>query len=407
MNHVLSCPLCETQLTINEDIIYCENQHHFPKINEQAFFLPLFQDSSWSDEQIEQLNLSLKKNNFERYIKIKKIRNIIEPYAAFQPFNESFQVLLNCLPSLKKALKPGDIILDTWCRTGWSGDFLANYFPEQEVISIWEGDNSVLGYKGFQSFFSSKQKAKNHTIIFHDCNKKLPIKDRSISFCFAYDTLHRYEGVIDELFRVTKSDGIINYAHVHLSNSEPEPYFKRDGVLRSGNYYDKVLKKHPHRHNREIKICSEIDIYCNENDVEMKSTPETEHYNGFIWISPEQYCYISKPNLPYVNASTVLFNPLMYFNSLNKLCLSLEDENTKHILQRHPILDVTYPQNLRKHMSLSEKLREVRFPCDIDNLISQTVLTFDEIDLLIDNKILFVSTLSSAMIKAQSMHMNL
>lgn len=58
-------------------------------------------------------------------------------------------------------------------------------------------------------------------------------------------------------------------------------------------------------------------------------------------------------------------------------------------------------------MNLSEKLREVRFLCDIDNLITQTVLTFDEVDLLIDNKILFVSSLSSAMIKAQSMHMNL
>jgi uncharacterized protein YbaR (Trm112 family) len=69
---------------------------------------------------------------------------VYDLYAAFQPFNESTQSIFPLLPLLKEVVKPGDLILDLWCRTGWTGEFLSAIFPEQQVISVWESSSGLL-----------------------------------------------------------------------------------------------------------------------------------------------------------------------------------------------------------------------------------------------------------------------
>jgi len=38
----------------------------------------------------------------------------------------------------------------TWCRTGFTGALLAGLFPQQRVLSLWEGNLGVSATMGFQ-----------------------------------------------------------------------------------------------------------------------------------------------------------------------------------------------------------------------------------------------------------------
>src|SRR5690606_37784862 len=87
-------------------------------------------------------------------------------YAAFQPFNESTRALYPLLPLLRETLRPGDIILDTWCRTGYSAAWLAGLFTEQQVIALWEGYSNVLGYRGFRYWLHEGKRPANLHILF-------------------------------------------------------------------------------------------------------------------------------------------------------------------------------------------------------------------------------------------------
>ncbi|WP_394200238.1 hypothetical protein [Shewanella waksmanii] len=405
MMSIFSCPLCGSELKQTTKVLECPRGHQYPHISGQFYFLPLFQNDSWSFEQIDGLQDKLNNSQFLQYMQLKKRRGIIEPYAAFQPFNESFQALLNCIDVLKNHLKPGDVILDTWCRTGWSGDFLANLFPEQSVISIWEGDNSVLGYKGYQALFTPETRAANHTIIFHDPNKRLPLKDHTIAFCFAYDSLHRYQGIIDEVYRVTKRDGIINFAHVHLANSEPEPFFERGGIYRLGLEYQQLLESHQYNYGRKVNVLSELDVYSTSQYTEMRTSPQTEHYNGYIWVAPREYSYLTSSYIDIKPSNYVFFNPLMMVSSSGRLSINRDSDNNRHILTRHPFLNQAYEAISAISESIIANLPPLNQFTTIKQL-QQAQLTDGQIELLIKQKVLFAASLSSAMLEAQAMHMN-
>ncbi|WP_144213688.1 hypothetical protein [Shewanella donghaensis] len=407
MINVFSCPECGGDLTRDIDRCFCALGHTYPVINGQYYFLPMFKTTPWSKPDISNLVAKLQKNNFAQYMVLKKQRGIIEPYAAFQPFNESFQTLLNCIDNLKNALKPGDVILDTWCRTGWTGDFLATTFPNQKVISIWEGDNSVLGYKGFQALFNEVDRASNHTIIFHDPNKPLPIKSDTVAFCFAYDSLHRYQGIADEVFRVTKPDGIINFAHVHLSNAEPEPFFERGGTYRKGKYYQDYFQQHIKNNGREVSVMSELDVYRNSSTSSMVTNPETDHYNGFIWVAHEDFSYLYESNININSTSQVFFNPLLKITEDYKVHLRLEEDFVRHLLLRHPFLNTAYSSITDIDGEILRKFAVIKSFTEVRTLCDDFAIEIDEIHTLVKHKVIFVCRSSVAMVFAQSMHMNL
>tara|TARA_R110000737_G_scaffold1598_10_gene4758 strand:- start:3967 stop:5286 length:1320 start_codon:yes stop_codon:yes gene_type:complete len=406
MKTIFSCPLCSSNLTINANLLRCFNGHQFPVIDEISYFLPLHQEQSYTTEQIGKLKSTIDPSRYNHYINLKRMRNIFEPYALFQPFNESFQSLLGFIEVLKKKLKPGDMILDTWCRTGFSGDFLAGLFPEQTVVSIWEGNNSVLGYQGFHHFFSAAQKHKNHILLFHDCNKPLPFKDNTFDFIYGYDSLHRYSGIVDECIRIAKKDAIINFAHVHLENSEPKPYFDRGGTIRHGNVYqlefDEIFKDD----QTKSYILSETDVYLNSESKSLISDPNTSHYNGFIWLSSLQWAHISQWKFNIQPGSCILTNPLMKLDAQGRLSLNLNDVHAQHIFERHPILLSQYTEIIKKYQN-----RDLAcfFTSMINSASSIYHHRFTEQDLisLTQDKIIFPAVLSKAMIQAQAMHLNI
>ena len=399
---IFQCPLCKKTLSLVRQELNCVNDHTFPIINGIIYFLPIHHPTGLTNDTKNKLKRSFEGTQYKDYIKLKKQRNIIEPYAAFQPFNESFQSLLPYIESLKKTLKPGDFILDTWCRTGFSGDFLANTFPEQTVISIWEGNNSVLGFKGFNYYFGVNKKRDNHIIIFHDNNYTLPFKDNVFSFMYGYDSLHRYSSFVAESFRVTKKDGIINFAHVHLSNSQPEPFFDRGGSLNHGLKYQKILDKMVKKDQRTVAVLSETDAYLSQEHY-LHSTPNTEHYNGFIWVAAKD-AHIRKPYLPTINKHTwVLVNPLFTIEN-ERLTINFDLPYATHLFERHPILIEQYKHTLSclGNLNLSQYCKQSIYQINTLNKVDE-----HELRLLMKHKVLFICNFTTAFINAQSMHMNL
>lgn len=402
-NHMIfQCPICKKALSLVNKELCCINDHTFPIINGIIYFLPAHHPAGVTNDVKKKLERSFEEIQYEDYIKLKKQRNIIEPYAAFQPFNESFQSLLPYIDSLKSTLKRGDFILDTWCRTGFSGDFLANTFPEQTIISIWEGNNSVLGFRGFNYFFGGNKKRENHIIIFHDNNHTLPFKDNVFSFIYGYDSLHRYNHFITEAFRVTKADGIVNFAHVHLSNSQPEPFFEREGILSHGLKYQKKLDIMVQTDQRIVAVLSETDAYLSQAPY-LQSTPNTGHYNGFIWVATEDK-HLRKDYLPRINKySWVLVNPLFTFKN-KKLEINFDFLHTVHIFERHPVLIEQYKYTLSSlgDLNLSQYCNKSIYQV---NALDEP--DTDELRLLMKHKVLFIGSFTTAFIDAQSMHMNL
>jgi hypothetical protein len=93
---------------------------------------PLFDEQQLTpirdfDQKKEQL--FGKAQEYVAFLEHKRIKPVFDLYAAFQPFNESTQCIFPLIPLLREVLCPGDLILDLWCRTGWTGELLASFFP--------------------------------------------------------------------------------------------------------------------------------------------------------------------------------------------------------------------------------------------------------------------------------------
>ncbi len=161
------------------------------------------------------------------------------------PFNESTRSIEPFIEIFKNDLLPGDIILNLWCRTGYTGEYLASHFPEQTVISAWEGNTDVLGFKGFSFWLKESQRLPNHKVIFFDPCKKFPFKDNSVKLVHGLDTLHRYpfDNIMDESLRILQKEGSLIFPHIHLTNSEPVPYFDRGERQIHGTQYEADLSE--------------------------------------------------------------------------------------------------------------------------------------------------------------------
>lgn len=335
------------------------NQEHFVK--SYLEFTPCFNNLFFFNKQrlaehkyIKQDAQHLKQilensHNYESFLKQKGRRPTFDIYASFQPFNEATKALFPFLKQLQNEVKPKDIILNLWDRTGWLTNVLCAFFPEQKIVTTWEGDKDVLGYKGY-SFWM--QKHKNLEIVFHDPEKALPFKDNSIAFSVGLDLLHRFDQVLllNELNRVVSNSGAILFPHVHLSNNEPEPFFDRGGIQLHGNTYQNLLNSIFKTSNREGYIFSEPELFV-ENDIKQSkeitiiSKPNTTDYNALIAILPDSWktktlsAYTIDDN-EQINQSYVLVNMLVDINlSQNHVSINraLIEGQIGYLLDRHPI----------------------------------------------------------------------
>ncbi|WP_436516318.1 AMP-binding protein [Ekhidna sp. To15] len=288
-----------------------------------------------------------KRPSYTNFIEQKLSKKLVDPYSAFQPFNESSRAFYPFIKKLKdEVLKPDDVILDTWCRTGWSTFFLAAMFPEQEVISIWEGDKDVLGYQGFDYWFSPERKPSNARIIFTNINKKLPLKSRSIKLVYGLDTLHRYDQstLVPELFRVVKTDGVVVFPHIHLTNSSPDPFFERGEKQLHGTDYERYFKSFLMDKEMEAYVNSEPRMFALDKPEILKNDPNTKDYNAIIAAIPKKLggFELEPYQLEFQNILNqfILTNPYLDIN-LNNGIVKLDKDYLNGVvgemLDRHPI----------------------------------------------------------------------
>ena len=241
-----------------------------------------------ADAVEEKITQKIDKDQYELFCRHKFKKPLVDIYALFNPFNEATKAFYPFIPFLKKHLQKGDVILDIGNRNGWTSALLSGLFPEQKIISFWEGDTDVLGYNGFAYWFAHHDYPSNVTVAFGDFKKNLPFEDKSVALVVGYDLLHRQlrSDLIPELLRISNDDGIILFPHVHLANAEPSPYFKRGGDLIHGNDYNKFFKKAIPQHKKGF-VFSEPDLFRKSNNpnLSIQSDPNTSDYNGLVALS--------------------------------------------------------------------------------------------------------------------------
>lgn len=292
-------------------------------------------------------------DDYRRYIALKAGRATQEDYAAYGPFNEATRSAEPLHRVLDTHLSPGDFILDTWCRTGWSGEALASRFPDQHVIAIWEGDSSVLGYRGFRYWLNHRRRAANLDIVFTYPEKPLPFRDGAFAGLQGQDALHRYalHPFAAECLRVTKREGALLFPHVHLTNSEPDPWFDRGCRQDHGLDYRAWLDAVLEGDGRQGYVMSEPHLFAQRGGAPVADTPLTTDYNGAVMIADAARG--ASPLTPGSLAAglepgmRLLLNPLFRI-SLQRMTARIDDGwrggGVGHYLDRHPLYRRHLPQ---------------------------------------------------------------
>lgn len=332
---LLVCPQCWVALPVIDSFIF--SQH------------PLLYGTEAIAGRLAALAEALygKEEDYRRFVQHKWQRPAYDAYAAFQPFNESSRAIIPLLPLLKQSLQPNDAILDIWCRTGWSGEWLAGQFSEQKIIALWEGNTDVLGYRGFRYWL--RERAPNLHIIFHSPNETLPFCDGAFGVVHGLDSLHRYKhSLISEALRVVKNEGIVVFPHVHLSNDKPQPFFERGGTQYHGCDYQQYFAHRLQNTPWQSFVFSEKALFEQPDEVTIRDDSQTSHYNGLILIAPRE-----RAGLRVVAESSVFdesdaaryyvcFNPLLHCD-LSTGVLRIANEQmageANHLLQRHPLYE--------------------------------------------------------------------
>jgi hypothetical protein len=102
-------------------------------------------------------------NKYNNGFSVGKLNPSIDLYAVFQPLTKLR--LFPFISYIKEKVRPGDIMLNLWDRSGWTASMLSGWFPDQQIITVWEGDKDILGYKGFEYWMSSERR-QNHNVVF-------------------------------------------------------------------------------------------------------------------------------------------------------------------------------------------------------------------------------------------------
>lgn len=292
---------------------------------------------------------------YEEFVRRKNRRPLIDAYSCFQPFNEATKAFFPFIELIRKQLKPGDTILNLWDRSGWFTSLLAGLFPEQSILTIWEGDRDVLGYKGYAFWFSGPEAPANVQVLFHDLHQPLPLPDRTIALVVGMDVLHRHDlsGFLSELARVLQPEGGMLFPHVHLANAEPEPYFKRGGQLRTGLDYEQQIVQLSQLGNYQAFVFSEPDLFRfnttapMDTQLPLESTPNTPDYNALIAILPAAWTVeplrpFRAHEAPDWTTNRVLLNNLLAIDYTSGRVHCQHDRMggmVGHLLERHPVFE--------------------------------------------------------------------
>jgi len=290
-------------------------------------------------------------SKYQQFLRHKSRHPSYDIYACFQPFNECFKAMFPFVNYMKEHLKDGDIILNLWDRSGWTASMLAGWFPQQHIITVWEGDKDILGYKGFD-YWMSPERRKNHTVLFADFERPLPFEDGSIGAIVGLDVLHRFNQpeLLTQLNRIAKPSAPILFPHVHLTNSIPEPFFDRGCNQLHGNDYQIFFDSVSSNTKRTGYVLSEpASFLWNDSTLDLKKTlisaPDNLDYNAcIVWLPTETDAPLLKPwrghEQPNWEKMYLLQNPLLKINPVT-LIVELRTEDwgfsINDFLETHPV----------------------------------------------------------------------
>jgi acyl-coenzyme A synthetase/AMP-(fatty) acid ligase/SAM-dependent methyltransferase/uncharacterized protein YbaR (Trm112 family) len=368
------CPECRSKLDYEEmsspkldselGYFVCQScDNCIPVINGFPMFPESFSDSAnYGNEIPTVLDRVKSRDQYREFIYQQSLRPVFDPYAAYYPFNEGLLGFLRLTKQIRTKLKPGSQILDLNCRTGWTGELLASLFPQQHVVSLWEGNQGFLGYSGFNYWLSESCRSENLTIIFNNDKEKIPFPDNTFDFVIGFDFLHHHSDSanLKELLRVATDNSPLVFPHVHTNHSVPEPYFERGGKLISAADWCEIFSALEQNPNRFPCVISELEVYNNASFV-LETREKIEHYNCCVMYIPNEWkgCQVDFSGHEDASKDSYLFsNPLVNAN-LSSGILSIDpecmDHGVRHLLDRHPAIEDDLSTRLDSPLSRFER----------------------------------------------------
>ena len=354
------------------------------------------------------------RSEIEEFVHRQSIRPVFDAYAAYYPFNEALVGFVRFRDLVLQRLEPGNLILDLSCRTGWIGEFLAALFPDQYVVSLWEGNQGVLAYSGYAYWLPESSRARNLEIVFTPDRARLPFEDGAFGLVFGYDYLHRHvdRPSLQELLRVASAGAPLIFPHVHTNHSLPDPYFEREGTLMSSADWCRRWSSIPGNGARTPCVISELATY-GAQAVEIATPDPIEHYNCCVLLVPEHWLgrQLAPPRAPVLTGDEYLFlNPLLEVDPSSGI-VSIDpasmDGGVAHLLQRHPAIG----RDLEAHIArrLNRPQRQFLFWADKGLDYSQACRRMENTDWspeaeirdLVDRRILLALPVSEAMWELQ------
>lgn len=423
----LACPACRQPLhsdmhveagtPLQQALLSCSAcAIKIPVVQGFALFTEVLQGSDTHAQlALSQLGALLTPSaDYLSFMHRRHVRRIPDRYAAFQPFNESTRAFYTLLDMVREQLQPGDIILDTWGRTGWSGEMLAAAFPQQHVISVWEGNFDVLGYMGYAHWLPAGQRAPNHDIIFVPPGSPMPFRDAQFALIHGLDSLHRYapSTFAGDMLRIARRDAPIIFPHVHMANSQPSPYFERGGTILHGQRYQDRFDAAQACGQRQTMVMSEVTMF--EGKGSLRSEPDTSHYNGVVALVPPVWtgATLRQANLDIASPSSrAIVNALLRIDSLNGCAVPDADALgglMEDLLLRHPCyaerLARLGPQPLNaEQLQILFQLGQLR---TLDAVAQRLCLPVEHVCrqayLMVQSELLQVAPISGAMARLQS-----
>lgn len=421
---ILACPACRLPLHSNrpagasapllEALLRCPAcAIEIPVV--QGFVLFTEARQGCDDQMLSALRAQLTPSaEYLSFMHRRHVRRIPDRYAAFQPFNESTRAFYALLDLAREQLQPGDIILDTWGRTGWSGEMLAAAFPQQHVISVWEGNFDVLGYMGYAHWLPAGQRAPNHDIIFLPPGSPMPFRDGTFALIHGLDSLHRYAPLTfaGDMLRIARSDAPILFPHVHMANSQPAPYFERGGNILHGRSYQQRFDAAQARGARKTLVLSEVTLFDARG--QLHGEPDTAHYNGLVALVPPAWegAPLRQADLDLaLPASRAVVNALLRIDSLNGCAVPDTDALgglMQDLLLRHPC----YAERLARlgQQTLSAEQLQILFQLGQLRTLEQAAQRLNlpveyvcqQAKNMVDTELLQMAPISGAMARLQS-----
>jgi acyl-coenzyme A synthetase/AMP-(fatty) acid ligase len=325
------------------------------------------------EEELQAIQEYLSKNQskYRQFLRQKGRHPSLDIYACFQPFNEAFRALYPFVDYIRATLRPGDCVLNLWDRSGWTAAMLGGWFPDQQIITVWEGDQDILGYKGF-NYWMSNERRHRHRVLFADFQRPLPIESQSVAAVIGMDLLHRFHQpeLLVELLRITKPKAPIVFPHVHLTNSEPDPFFERGCRQLHGKDYAHVFSQLSRTTGRSGFIVSEPGLFSWNNQSREKikpliSNPDHKDYNGCVaWLAQDREPYL-KPWRGYEQDwgnMYLLQNPLLAIDTVDgtlRFNTGLYGTLISELMERHQV----YYQRIRESIGqiIERDLQEVLY----------------------------------------------